>query len=154
MIDQEAAKAELGMCLAQNLADAVTARFLAQGYHWNVMGQDFNEFHEFFGNIYESYDAAIDPLAEYILKNGYDAPYMLTDFLEMTCIKEERISNGDARAMLGSLLKVNESLKVGAIKLFNVASVLNAQDIANYAAELLETYNKWNWQIRATLGTR
>lgn len=150
----EASKAQLCVQLAHVLSDTVTAKFLAQGYHWNVMGSDFTQFHDFFADIYSSLDAAIDPLAEYLLKNGYDAPYMLTDFCEMSCIKEERIEDGDSRAMILSLLRVTETLKGEASKLFAIADELNAQDIANYAAELLDGYNKNLWQLKASINVR
>jgi starvation-inducible DNA-binding protein len=136
------------------LSDTVTAKFIAHGYHWNVMGSDFTQFHDFFATIYESFDTAIDPLAEYLLKNGYDAPYMLTDFCEMSCIKEERIEDGDPRVMVLSLIRIVETLKVEATKLFDIADELNAQDIANYAAELLDGYNKNLWQLKATINVR
>ena len=46
-------KPELVEALAQNLSNAVVLYFKAHGHHWNVMGPDFAEFHEFFGEIYE-----------------------------------------------------------------------------------------------------
>lgn len=147
-------KEELGFQLAHLLSDNVTAKFLAHGYHWNVMGPEFTQFHEFFAEIYESFDGTIDKLAEYLLVNGFDAPYLLTDFCEISCIKEERINGGDAKAMLGSLLIVNSTLASEASKLFDIANALDAQQIANYAAELLDIYTKWTWQLKATLGMR
>ena len=150
----DAGKTQLCVQLAHVLSDTVTAKFIAHGYHWNVMGSDFTQFHDFFATIYESFDAAIDPLAEYLLKNGYDAPYMLTDFCEMSCIKEERIEDGDPRVMVLSLIRIVETLKVEATKLFDIADELNAQDIANYAAELLDGYNKNLWQLKATINVR
>ena len=150
----EAGKTQLCLQLAHTLSDTVNARFIAQGYHWNVMGTDFTQMHAFFAEIYEMFDGAIDPLAEYLLKNGYDAPYLLGDFLEMSCIKEDRIEGGDSRAMVLSLLRVTESLKTDATKLFDIANELGAQDVANYAAELLDGYNKTLWQLKATINVR
>lgn len=150
----EAGKTQLCLQLAHLLSDTVTAKFIAHGYHWNVMGPDFSQFHEFFADIYLGFEAQIDPLAEYLLKNGYDAPYMLTDFSEMSCLKEERIEDGDSRTMILSLLRVTETLKEEASKLFAIANELNAQDIANYAAELLDGYNKNLWQLKASINVR
>lgn len=151
---QEVNKAELGLKLAHTLSDVVTARFLAQGYHWNVMGPDFSEYHAFFGGIYESLEESIDPLAENILKVGYDAPYLLQDFQEMTCIREERIEGGNAQAMLASLLKVNEMLVVCYTDIFELADTLNVQDIADFAAGQIDIHSKYVWQLKATLGMR
>ena len=147
-------KEELGFQLAHLLSDNVTAKFLAHGYHWNVMGPEFSQMHEFFAGIYGTFDEAIDPIAEYLLKNGYDAPYLLTDFTEITCIHAERIEGGDARAMTLSLITIAETLKVEAVKLFDIADELDAQDIANFAADLLDGYNKMLWQLKATINVR
>lgn len=150
----EAGKVQLCVQLAHILSDTVTAKFIAHGYHWNVMGPEFSQMHDFYAGIYEAFDGAIDPLAEYLLKNGYDAPYLLTDFTEITCIHEERIEGGDFRAMTLSLITVAETLKGEAVKLFEIADELDAQDVANYAAELLDGYNKMLWQLKATINVR
>jgi len=74
-------KADLGTQLAVILSDTVAYKFAAQGYHWNVKGPNFYQFHEFFGELYEDAEGAIDPTAENIRKLGFEAPYSLGDFL-------------------------------------------------------------------------
>lgn len=151
---KEATAAELGMRLAHTLSDVVTVKFLAHGYHWNVMGPEFSQFHDFFGDIYADLDASIDPIAENILKLGFDAPYLVQDFLEMTCIHEERIEGGNAQAMIASLLKTNETLVKCFTEIFEMADLLNFQDIADFAAGRIAAHAKWVWQLKATLGIR
>jgi starvation-inducible DNA-binding protein len=151
---KEATVAELGMKLAHTLSDVVTAKFLAHGYHWNVMGPNFSQLHEFYSEIYEDIDGSIDPIAENILKLGFDAPYLLQDFQEMTCIREDRIDGGNAQAMSASLLKINEMLVKCFTELFDLANALNIQNVANFAAERIDAHAKWVWQLKATLGAR
>lgn len=138
--------------LAKLLSDLSVASFLSHGYHWNVKGKDFKEFHAFFGDIYDDYDGAIDPIAENILKLGFEAPYLLEDFQSMTSIKEERIEGGDIDTMLESLLRINQTLLDGSFALFAVATDVNEQGIANFAAERIDIHQKWNWQLKASLG--
>lgn len=149
-----AAPAEVGLVLGLSmlLADLVTARFIAQGYHWNVRGINFSEFHEFFGEIYLDYDSAVDPVAEDIRKLGAPAPYLLQDFLAMSQIKEESVQSGEPELMLVSLLNINASLLEASKVLFNVADSLNEQGIADFLAGRIDNHKKWAWQISATLG--
>ena len=39
--------------LAVLLADTVTVTHVAHGYHWNVKGVNFSQYHELFGGIYQ-----------------------------------------------------------------------------------------------------
>jgi starvation-inducible DNA-binding protein len=137
--------------LAHILGDTVTAKFLAHGYHWNVKGFDFKEFHAFFEEIYTEFDEAIDPLAENILKLGFDAPYLLTDFIALTCIEQERIENGSANEMAQSLLKINTMVIDHYKDAFTTADSMNEQGIANFIADQIDHHQKISWQLRATL---
>jgi starvation-inducible DNA-binding protein len=137
--------------LAHILGDTVTAKFLAHGYHWNVKGFDFKEFHAFFEEIYTQFDDAIDPLAENILKLGFDAPYLLTDYVDLTCIEQERIENGSANEMAQSLLKINTMVIDHYKDIFTIADSMNEQGIANFIADQIDHHQKISWQLRATL---
>lgn len=141
--------------LAHLLGDAVTLKFITHGYHWNVMGSDFAEFHEFFGNIYEDVDGSIDPLAENLLKLGFDAPYFLSDFTELTCLNgAPRITDGSSAAMLQSFLELNTSISKCLRTAFGEANASNEQGIANFLAERIDMHHKWEWQTKAFLGVR
>ena len=83
---------ELAEKLSHLLGDVVTVAHITQGYHWNVKGIEFSQLHEFFADIYGDIDGSIDPLAENIRKIGYDSPYLLQDFIELSCIDERRVT--------------------------------------------------------------
>jgi starvation-inducible DNA-binding protein len=140
--------------LAHLLADAVTAKFIFHGYHWNVMGDDFGQYHKFFETLYEDVDGSIDDTAEQILKAGYPAPYMLSDYSEMTCIKEERQSGASSHFLLESARRVNTSLLVCLYETFEVAEKCNEQGLLDFIAGRIDMHKKWNWQIKAFLGVR
>lgn len=141
--------------LAHLLADTVSLSHIAQGYHWNVSGPDFKEFHAFFSEIYGDLDGAVDPLAENILKLGYDAPYFLGDFDELTCLKDvERIEDGNSTSMVASLHNLNSHTLSCAQGAFDVANSINEQGIANFLAERIDMHQKWAWQLKATLGIK
>lgn len=46
------------------VADCATLQSQAQGFHWNVVGPDFFDLHDFFKTVYESLAEAMDDFAE------------------------------------------------------------------------------------------
>ena len=142
----------LGQALAKLLGSVVVFKFTAHGFHWNVKGKDFREFHDFFGAIYEDVDGSIDPIAESILKLGYDAPYLLSDFMELSCLgPRERVTTGDCHQMAQILEADNAKIVKELMDTFEVANSCNEQGIANLLAERIDMHQKWQWQLRATL---
>lgn len=147
-------KTDLVEKLSHLLSDVVTMRSIAQGYHWNVKGIEFTQMHELFQEIYEDIDGSVDPLAEDIRKLGYDAPYFLTDFVEMTCLGDVPRLSGDAVQMLESLLNLNTSVNACIISAFELANACNEQGIADFLAGRDDMHKKWGWYLRSSLGTR
>tara|TARA_B110000503_G_scaffold140946_1_gene233131 strand:- start:2370 stop:2828 length:459 start_codon:yes stop_codon:yes gene_type:complete len=140
--------------LAHLLADTVTAKSIFHGYHWNVMGPDFGEFHEFFGAVYEDVDSSIDPLGENILKSGFPAPYLILDFSEMSCIKEDRLDGSSTLFLLQSAKRVNDAMLHCLFEAFAEAEKCNEQGLMDFLATRIDQHKKWNWQIKAFLGVR
>ena len=145
---------ELAEKLAHLLADTVTARFILQGYHWNVLGPDFGEFHEFFGTLYEDVDSAIDDTAENILKVGFPAPYLLQDYTDLSCIKEERLDGTSVTFMLQSALRVNETMIDCLHEAGELAEKCREFGLMDFLAGREDMHKKWSWQIKAFLGGR
>jgi starvation-inducible DNA-binding protein len=151
MMNHGKGDADLAQHLAKVLGSVVTFQFLAQGYHWNVKGRDFYEFHDFFGEIYEDAQSSIDPLAENIRKLGYEAPYFLSDFLDLSCIDGGQRQLGNATAMAQSLYVENMKLIEALDKAFNVANNCNEQGVADFLAGRIDMHKKWAWQLSASL---
>jgi starvation-inducible DNA-binding protein len=139
--------------LSHLLADSVTMKFIAQGYHWNVKGIEFSQLHDFFGDIYEDVEGATDPTAELIRKLGFEAPYLLQDFQELTCINEER-AIGEAMELLASLARVNMCVIDIAKDCFAAADMLDEQGVADFVASRIDMHQKWQWQLESSLGIR
>jgi len=142
---------ELPEKLSRLLGDLVTASFIAQGYHWNVQGRDFYEFHEFFQEIYEDFNSAVDPLAENIRKLGVKAPYLLGDLTNLSQLSETEASSENVESMIASLAGVNATLLQSARDAFTVANDCNEQGIADFLAGRIDMHQKWDWQLKSTL---
>jgi starvation-inducible DNA-binding protein len=147
----EPTKEGLAAELYETIADIVAFRFLAQGFHWNVKGINFNQFHDLFEEIYEDADSSIDPIAENIRKLNYDAPVALRDF--MGKIAQMDIPETNDPAVMSQILYVaNEQLRACLTKAFALANALDEQGIANFIAERLDAHGRWQWQLRAVIG--
>jgi starvation-inducible DNA-binding protein len=144
-------KEGLATALATFLGTTVVAQYMAHGYHWNVKGPEFTQFHKFFGKIYEDWSGEEDRIAEYIRILGFDAPHDLRQFLALACL-ESKPCMGNPMEMGANLYEANLVLKNCVEDIFNIASAINAQGIADWAAGRMDAHSKWNWMIGTTIG--
>ena len=59
--------------LQDTLYELVALKHKTHQMHWNIVGSDFYQLHEFYGEIYEGVDAFIDPTAERLRALGFPA---------------------------------------------------------------------------------
>lgn len=131
------------------MADVVTFYFMAHGYHWNVEGQDFSQYHSLFSDIYEDVYGSIDPIAENIRKLDDYAPFSLQKFLDLRTVEFKDV-NPTPKAMAGSLLKANDVLLERLNETFQEATKADQQGIANFLADRIDMHMKWGWQLKAS----
>ena len=131
------------------LADAVTMYFVAHGYHWNVEGPDFSQYHSLFADIYEDVYSSIDTIAEDLRKLDEYAPFTLSKFIDLRTVESVEVAP-NPKAMAKALLKVNEGVLVTIGKAFASATKANEQGIANFLAERENMHKKWHWQLTAS----
>lgn len=134
------------------LADNVALKMKAHGYHWNVESDDFQQFHEFFGDIYTNYDGAIDTYAEWLRMLKAYAPYRLTDFFDQSTVGEPVIV-GDPQPMLVDLYNEIEIHIAKLVDAGNLANANNEFGLANFLADRQTASQKFCWQIRASMET-
>lgn len=150
--NKDAKHEALAGALAEVLADSVVLSHVVQGFHWNVKGSDFSEYHAFFAGIYEDLESSIDPTAENILKLGFDAPYLLEDFLGLTSIKAVRVPASDPTTMLMDLAGHLQTIIGCNLGAFAIANDCNEQGIADFLAGRDDMLKKHMWQVAASLG--
>ena len=131
------------------LSDSVTMYFVAHGYHWNVEGPDFSQYHSLFADIYEDVYSSIDPIAEDLRKLDEYAPFTLSKFIDLRTVESVEVAP-NPKAMAKALLKVNEGVLVTIGKAFASATKANEQGIANFLAEREDMHKKWHWQLTAS----
>jgi len=143
------------MMLADNLkvllASVYSFSIKAQYFHWNVESDNFPQYHEFFGNLYEEvYNNSVDKIAEYIRTLDVYAPGSFTRFQELSIIKDQ-LKVPRAELMFEELYHDNSKLIDLLNQCFASAESENNQGIANFIAERLDAQAKHQWMIRSIL---
>jgi starvation-inducible DNA-binding protein len=142
---------ELIDALKSLTADTVALKFKAHGYHWNVEGDDFPQWHDKFGDIYEDLDGAIDGFAEWIRMldvNSY-APFKLSRFAELTSVPETVVSS-DAIDMANDLCEALDMVTVKIVAAADAATAAKQYGLANFLGDRQTMHQKWCWQLRAS----
>lgn len=122
----------------QDLLDNVSGYYItAHQFHWNVVGPDFAEFHEFFENIYNDAWGSLDGLAESIRK--------LDQMVDIE-FGEPDECNG-VSGMLSCLSDMNTALIHQYKSTIKCADNEDEQGILNFLADRLDTHQKFQWQI-------
>lgn len=144
-------KEGLANALAKLLGSTVVTQYMAHGYHWNVKGPEFTQFHDFFGDYYADLAGTEDRLAEYIRTLGFDAPFMLEQFAMLSCL-DAKPAAGEPLEMAANIYEANRMLLIVIEDVFNIATAINSQGIANFMAERMDAHQKWDWQFGTTIG--
>ena len=131
------------------LSDAVTMYFTAHGFHWNVEGQDFSQYHALFAEIYEDVYSSIDPLAEDVRKLGEYAPFTLSKFIDLRTIEAKDVKP-EPKAMAKELLRLNDGILESIADAQKEATKEEEQGIMNFLAERDDMHKKWRWQLTAS----
>lgn len=132
------------------LASTFAAYLKAHAYHWNVVGQDFPQLHDFFATVYEDYHGAVDPLAEHIRQLDAFAPQTLTRMKELSVISEdEKVLSSEK--MVASLKITNESLMKLSVEVYEMAEEKKMFGLSNYLQDRITSHSKLNWMLTSIL---
>ena len=123
------------------------------GFHFNIEGSNFPQYHKFLNEFYDEVYATIDVVGEYIRTLGSYTPECLSRMLELSIISEQPLIPR-AELMLQELLEDSVKMSQLSVRIFDLATQQNAQGIANYMAELQDLYTKKVWMLQATLKTQ
>jgi len=132
------------------LASVNSLSIKVQYFHWNVEGDNFPQYHDFFGNLYEEIYSSVDKIAEYIRTLDTYAPGSLTRYAELTIIQDQ-LKVPRAELMFAELFEDNAKMIELLNHCFASASQENKQGIANFIAERLDAHEKHQWMIRSVL---
>ena len=101
---------QVGKILNRVLADEYVLYTKTRGYHWNVVGPQFNDLHKFFEGQYEELQDIIDDVAERGRSIGVHALGSLQEMLDEKSLEEDTTKGADSKHMLRSLLSDHEAI--------------------------------------------
>ena len=121
-----------------------------RGFHWNVEGPNFPQYHEFFDDLYTEVYGATDQAAELIRQLDSYAPGSLSRFIELSIIGEQtKIPR--AELMMAELFDDNEKIVALLKESFTVAEEENEQGVADFIAGRIDAHGKHRWMLRSIL---
>ena len=141
----------LEMVLGEVLANATIMYHRVHGFHWNVTGKDFPQWHSKFEEIYDDVYGSLDPIAENIRKIGGVAPFRLSDLAFRASVADGDVEDFSPETLVADLLETNEGVLESLDTAFGFANQANEQGIANFLAERIDAHQKWKWQLSVSL---
>lgn len=140
---------ELESKLLEVFADNFVSYWSDHSNHINITGRNFYSDHKLLQKIYEDAQDQIDTLGEFIRTIESKVPATITDILELSTIGEAVAEDADDRLRI--VLENQEYMMERYKELFDIATVMTDQDIANYAADRIRTHARFKWMLESTV---
>ena len=122
----------------------------SHGFHWNIEGANFPQYHKFLNKFYTEVFNQHDPIAEHIRKLDSYAPGSLERMLELADLEESQ-NIPMALAMMAELKRDNDRyiihLRAGIV----AAEQANEPAIGNFLQDLLGAHQKKAWMLRSII---
>lgn len=132
------------------LADNVALGMKAQQFHWNVEGDDFSQYHSFFGDFYEEVDDVIDDIGEFIRTLDAYAPLSLRRLAELATIAESDIAPPPL-VMIKDLYDDNNKLLADLNTVYKLAERYSEIGLSNFIQDRVVAHKKHQWMLRSYL---
>ena len=123
----------------------------AHGYHWNVEGADFPQYHKFLLKIYSDVYDSIDPISENLRKLGAKAPFGVKEWNDNSDLEINDSEGINSKQMFQELLQTNTIVLAMLKRTFDISNEIDEQGICNFIAERIDQHQFWQWQLTATL---
>ena len=140
--------------LYQSLHKAQTSLFCLMQktwvYHWNVVGSDFFQLHEAFGDQYTTMQGELDRLTEHMRYLRMKAIAELSRVVETSEIQDASPNPTD-KFMVSQLLSDNKKIIKLLTDVVESAEKTKQYTTSNIAQDLIETHGKYVWMLRSFL---
>lgn len=120
----------------------------AHGYHWNVEGSNFPQYHAFLDTYYNAVFVQLDPIAEHIRALNSYAPGSIARMLELADIQEST-NIPDGLAMMRDLASDNDRFIIHLRAGIVAAEMANEPAVGNFLQDILDTHQKHGWMLRS-----
>lgn len=137
--------------MLEAFANNFTFYLKSHNYHWNVMGPDFPQHHEFLGEIYEASQGKIDDYAEQLRRIGAFPQGDFRNIVNNATLQDPADTSGDVMAMYQQLLDDSETIVASLQDTFDEATAQREHGLANFLADEIDRHRKLQWMLRATI---
>ncbi len=121
----------------------------AHGFHVNVIGPDFTEFHDLFSQVYQPAQENIDHIGEKIRVIQGIAPFSLMRIMELGDIKDsDKVP--DAMKMTKELLADSQTLMNHYEECHDIAVEFKQYGLINFLEGEMDKLGKVMWKLRST----
>ena len=132
------------------LADAYMIAFKTEFFHWNVVGPDFPQYHEYFGDFYDEVHGSIDTIAEFI-RACDGIPQNAPSMVKRTSSISEVTQTLPIDEMFADLLDdVNTAVK-NLLTTMDIADKFRKHGLSNYLQERQAAFEKHAWMLKSLL---
>lgn len=117
-------------------------------YHWNVVGKDFKQIHDLFGEHYTAMFGQIDRVSEHMRFLNIKPVSTLSRILEVSHVSEAN-SGLDSMGMIQDLLESHKKFVDLLTKVAEESERQNSRGTTNLIDDLNEEHGKFIWMLRS-----
>ena len=121
----------------------------AHGFHVNVVGPDFAQYHALFSEVYEFADDATDTIGEHIRVLQGIAPFSLKRIMELGRIKDSS-ERPEAMKMIKDLLADSQIVMDHYEEVHDMAVEYKQYGLINFIEGQMDDLGKIMWKLRST----
>ena len=141
---------DLEPALARAFADTHAFYIKSHGYHWNVVGANFYQFHSFFEVLYSEVYGVIDEFAEHVRASGFMALGSYGAFKTAATIQDDDGPNTITQ-MVENLYRDNQLVLSSLYAAYSAANTAGEIGLANFLQDRYDTHKKHAWMLKSTL---
>ena len=137
--------------LERTLATENVINLKIRKYHWNIEGENFNNLHKFFDNLYESSTENIDKISERIRMLWLYAKASFKEYLDLSLVTDDESLSWDYKIIVSNLLKDKETIIVYMRE--DIKKVWALWDVwtEDLLTVLIQEHEKDAWMLRSIL---
>ena len=139
-------------CMRVAFATNFTYYLEAHNAHWNVLGPDFPQYHEFLNKVYDDAQDAIDDYAEKVRQLHAFAQGTYPEIIAESVLKDPVGIPRDPVMIFESLLADAETLVAYLQDTYDEAGLVREYGIQNFLADRIDTHKQQIWKMRSILG--
>ena len=121
----------------------------SHGFHVNVVGPDFVQYHQLFGEVYEFADDATDTIGEHIRVLQAIAPFSLVRIMELGTIEDSK-GTPEALVMVKDLLADSQTVMDHYEECHDIAVEFKQYGLINFIEGQMDGLGKIMWKLRST----